>query len=213
MSLGRGRIQPIDALAEAIPFRANWRDQLPMIAAHGVILRELQRSDAASLQAHLSTREVSRFISPPPMTAQGFERFIGWAQAEREAGRYVCFAVVPQGATDAVGIFQVRPLVPSFEVAEWGFAIGDAFWGSGMFATAASRVVDFAIDTLGVRRLEARASVHNGRGTGALRKIGAVCEAVLRKGFLQNGRYQDQTLWAINADDWPAARLHAKPVH
>lgn len=181
-----------------------------MIAAHGVVLRELQGSDAASLHPHLSSREVSRFISPPPRTVRGFERFIAWTHAERAAGRYVCFAVVPQGGSAAIGIFQVRPLVPSFEIAEWGFAIGDSFWGSGIFPAAAARVVDFAIHTLGVRRLEARASVQNGRGTGALRKIGAVREAVLRKAFLQNGAYQDQLLWAITADDWQSARAPAR---
>ena len=50
-------------------------------------------------------------------------------------------------------------------------------------------VVDFAFDTLGVHRLEARAAVANGRGNGALRKIGAVQEGVLRKSFLKNGQH------------------------
>jgi hypothetical protein len=34
--------------------------------------------------------------------------------AERQAGRYVCFAVVPDGYDTAVGIFQVRQLDPMF---------------------------------------------------------------------------------------------------
>ncbi len=44
------------------------------------------------------TVEVSRFISPPPTTVEGFERFILWAQRERQAGNYACFAVVPAAA-------------------------------------------------------------------------------------------------------------------
>ena len=54
----------------------------------GITLRELRLSDAASLLALLTTEEVTRFISPPPTTIEGFERFIQWAQREREAGRY-----------------------------------------------------------------------------------------------------------------------------
>ena len=42
-----------------------------------------------------------------------------------------------------------------------------------MFMDGARMVVDFAVETLGVRRLEARAAVANGRGNGALRKLGA----------------------------------------
>ena len=52
------------------------------------------------------------------------------------------------------------------------------------------------------RRLEARAAIQNGRGNGALRKLGAVQEGILRKSFLRNGKYHDQTLWAILDEDW-----------
>ena len=79
----------------------------------------------------LTTEEVSRFISPPPTTVEGFERFITWARAERAAGRYACFAVVPQGMTTAIGLFQVRQLEPDFATAEWGFALGSEYWGIG----------------------------------------------------------------------------------
>ena len=158
-------------------------------------------SDASSLLALLTTEEVTRFISPPPTTIDGFERFIQWAQREREAGRYVCFAVVPAGYDTAVGLFQIRQLDPTFGTAEWGFALGSAFWGSGLFVSGAELMIDFAFDVIGVHRLEARAAVENGRGNGALRKIGAVQEGVLRKSFLRNGRFLDQSLWAILPED------------
>lgn len=133
---------------------------------------------------------------------EGFERFILWAHREREAGRYVCFAIVPDGDEAAVGLIQVRQLEPSFATAEWGFAIGSACWGTGIFIEGAQLVLEFTFDTLGVHRLEARASVHNGRGNGALRKLGAVPEGVLRQSFLRHGQYQDQMLWSIIDDDW-----------
>ena len=170
--------------------------------ADGITLRELRVSDAASLLTLLTTEEVTRFISPPPTTIEGFERFIQWAQHEREAGRYICFAVVPDGYDTAVGLFQVRQLDPTFGTAEWGFAIGSAFWGSGLFQAGAELVIEFAFDVIGVHRLEARAAVQNGRGNGALRKIGAVQEGILRKSFLRGGKYLDQALWAILSEDW-----------
>ena len=81
----------------------------------------------------------------------------------------------------AIGIFQVRQLEPGFATAEWGFAIGSAFWGTGMFLDGAQLVVNFAFDVIGTHRLEARAAVKNGRGNGALRKLGATQEGVLRR--------------------------------
>jgi RimJ/RimL family protein N-acetyltransferase len=75
-----------------------------------------------------------------------------------------------------------------------------------MFTDGATLIVDFAFAVLGVHRLEARASLINGRGNGALRKLGAVKEVVLRRSFLRNGEYQDQALWTILQDEWVRAR-------
>ena len=181
---------------------SDWRQALPLMAGSTVTLRELEIADAPSLFAMLTAEEVSRFISPPPTTVDGFERFINWARAERAAGRHTCFAVVPHGMSVAIGLFQVRQLEPSFASAEWGFALGSEYWGSGMFMDGARMVVNFAVETLGVRRLEARAAVANGRGNGALRKLGAVQEGVLRRSFLKNGRHLDQMLWSILSEEW-----------
>jgi RimJ/RimL family protein N-acetyltransferase len=181
---------------------SDWKQVLPVLQGTGITLRELRQSDAVSLLTLLTTDEVTRFISPPPTTIEGFERFIAWASREREAGRYLCFAVVPDGYDTAVGLFQVRQLDPMFGTAEWGFAIGSAFWGSGLFTAGAELVIDFVFEVIGVHRLEARAAVQNGRGNGALRKLGAVQEGILRKSFLRGGKYLDQALWAILQEDW-----------
>lgn len=186
----------------------DWRSGLPVLTGNTVTLRELRADDAPALFAALTSEQVARFISPPPATIEGFGRFINWAIRQREAGQYVCFAVVPQGSDTAIGIFQVRSLEPAFGTAEWGFAVASEFWGSGIFVDGAKLIIDFAFRTLRVHRLEARAAVQNGRGNGALRKLGAVQEGVLRRSFLKNGEYLDQALWTILADEW----LQAKTV-
>ena len=189
----------------------NWKAALPVMAGTTFTLRELRTEDAPSLLAMLTTEEVSRFISPPPTTVEGFERFIKWTHRERMAGQYACFAIVPQGMTTAIGIFQVRALDPTFGTAEWGFAMGSQYWGSGIFAEGARMILDFAFDVIGAQRLEARAAVANGRGNGALRKIGAVQEGLLRRSFQRNGQHHDQVLWGILADDWRLQREAQEP--
>ena len=111
----------------------------------------------------------------------------------------------------AIGIFQVRQLEPGFGTAEWGFAIGSAFWGTGMFMDGARLVIDFAFEpSARTASKRARRSL-NGRGNGALRKIGAMQEGVLRKSFLRNGEYLDQALWTILDEDWKAQRSVWRP--
>lgn len=181
--------------------KSDWQQGLPVLSGTRVVLRELRASDATSLCALLNTEEVARFISPPPTTVEGFERFIAWTHRQRTAGTYVCFAVTVQRFDTAIGIIQVRQSDHRFETAEWGFAIGSPFWGTGVFQESATLVLDFTFDTLGVRRLEARAAILNGRGTGALLKAGGVQECILRKSFFRNGQYLDQALFSILACD------------
>ena len=185
---------------------SDWRERLPVLIGPTVSLRQLSTTDAPALLALLGTEEVSRFISPPPTSVDGFARFIAWTRREQAAGRYVCYGVVPHEGDAAVGLFQVRGFEPGFAVSEWGFALGSAFWGTGMFLEAAQLVLGFTFGTLGTFRLEARAAIQNGRGQGALRKLGAVQEGVLRQSFLCRGDYVDQTLSVILADEWVQGR-------
>src|ERR671912_54153 len=138
---------------------SDWRQHLPVLHGRRVTLRELRPSDAAPLFALLSSEEVARFISPPPTTVEGFARFIAWTRRQRANGTYACFAVTLAGHDTAIGIFQVRETEPGFATAEWGFALGSPYWGTGMFLDAAKMVVTFAFDSIGTHRLEARAAV------------------------------------------------------
>jgi len=153
----------------------------------------------------LTTEEVARFITPPTTAVEGFERFIDYTLRERTLGTLACFAVVPQGLDTAIGIFQLRALYGQFSTAEWGFALGSPFWGTGLFSQAAALVMAFAFNDVGIKRLEARSMVENGRANAALRKIGARQEAVLRQSTAKNGRLHDEQLWAILEADWRQA--------
>jgi RimJ/RimL family protein N-acetyltransferase len=198
------RQNAVDSSTTSTIISSDWRDGLPMLGGATVTLRELRASDAPSLFSLLTTEEVSRFISPPPSSVDGFEKFIAWTLRQRSVGAYACFAVTIDATDTAIGIFQLRQLEPGFGTAEWGFAVGSAYWGSGVFEEGAELLLKFAFKTVGVHRLEARAAVRNGRGNGALRKVGAVQEGLLRKSFLKDGEYLDQALWTILEEDWHA---------
>ena len=153
-------VSPVPS-AQSEPRPNDWRTGLPELAGSLVTLRELRTSDAASLFTAMTNDEVTRFISPPPATVEGFERFIAWTLRQRAAGQSVSFAIVERGSDVAIGLFQVRSLDVDFATAEWGFAIGCEFWGTGMFVDGARLAIEFAFDVIGVHRLEARAAVTN----------------------------------------------------
>ena len=175
---------------------------MPCLVTDIVTVREVVPSDAPTLFELLSDPVVSEHLSVPPPSEAAFAGFIGWAQRQRTAGTAVCFGIVPNGLDQAVGIIQVRAMEPSFFVAEWGFALGAAFWSTGLFIESANLVAQFAFETLNVDRLEARAVSQNGRGQAALQKLGARPEARLSRAFRKGQRRDEQLLWTLREEDW-----------
>jgi ribosomal-protein-alanine N-acetyltransferase len=176
--------------------------RLPTLTCPGVTLRELRVEDAESLFTLLSAGPVGRFILPPPGTVERFSRFIAWTHHQQEAGRHLCFGIVPDGSDYAVGLIQVRREGPRDATAEWGFVVAQEYWGTGLFVRAAELALDFLFGTAAVHRLEARTVVANDRGNGVLRKLGAAREGILRDGLCRDGEYFDQVLWSILSTDW-----------
>lgn len=196
--------EPGAAAAVAV---ADWRVQVPVLQGARVRLREVECRDAPAIASLIAFDELTRYLGlTPPATVEAFERFIQWARQERAAGRVVCFGIVPADRTTAVGFIQLRALEPGFATGEWGFVLAAPFWGSGLFLEAAELALQFAFDTMGVHRLEARTAVNNGRGNAVLRKLGAVQEGVLRRALQHEGRYFDQVLWSILDEQWRQRR-------
>jgi ribosomal-protein-alanine N-acetyltransferase len=209
-TINQGSILPHVQRSSDAETRKLWIGSVPTLTSTGTTLRALLPSDAESLFSLLTTEPVGQFILPPPHSAEHFGRFIDWTHRQQDAGRHLCFGIVPPGEETAVGLIQVRRETADCSTAEWGFVLSERYWGTGLFMASARLVLDFLFETAGIHRLEARTIVGNGRATGALLKLGAAREGVLRRGFYRNGEYLDQILWSILPDDRrPAGRAPA----
>ena len=177
-------------------------------------LREPSPRDSEALLPLLSLDAAPPFGIDEPVCALAVKSSIERALSDRAAGIGFTYVITLNGPKKIVGLFQVRQLDPSFEGAEWECLILPSSRGSGVFLEAARLVGSFAFGTVGVHRLEARVSLANGRANGALRKLGAVQEGVLRRSLHRAGEYLDQALWSLLKEDWAehwvltAARVH-----
>jgi RimJ/RimL family protein N-acetyltransferase len=192
-----------------VPLFTDWRRQLPELSDGTVSLRELRSADAPSLAMHLHSAAVCRYIAPCPSTTASFRRFIRWTQAERRRGALACYGIVPVGTIRAVGVIQVWRVERDFSTAEWGFALAESFWGTGLFSRSAALILDLTFSHFGVYRLEARSVDINGRGNRVLEKLGAKRDGVLRGGFRDANGVRDQVMWSILAPEWQALEERA----
>lgn len=192
----------------------GWRAELPTLTARAVSLREPVPQDLGPLVDLLSTGDATRFGLDDTVTEVRIQQLIERAARDRQAGTAFTYVVITGPARTIVGLVQVRQLEPGFETAEWECTLAPSVRGSGIFLEAARLVGSFAFGTVGARRIEARVLLQNGRGNGALRKIGAVQEGILRRSVRRGDDYLDQVLWSILKDDWGDLWISTAPrVH
>jgi RimJ/RimL family protein N-acetyltransferase len=182
--------------------RPPWTVRLPTLEGSVVTLREIDQLDVQALVDALEPADLEVAFEPAPTTLDEFRRYVSWIQLQRTEGRAAGFAIVPRGARQAAGLLQIRRADLPGAVAEWGIVLASGYRGTGAASEAARLAAGFAFETLGVNRLETRASGVNAGSVRLLRKLGAVREAHLRQSFAHGSEVVDDDLWAILKSDW-----------
>ncbi len=181
---------------------SDWRTELPTLTSRLVTLREPSTSDLRPLMDLLSLADASRFGIDEPVSELAVQQFLDRARKERAAGLAITYIITISSTRAVAGLAQVRQLDLSFESAEWDCTLAPSCRGTGVFLETARLVGSFAFGSVGAHRLEARVLLQNGRANGALRKLGAVQEGVLRQSVRRGDDYLDQVLWSVLKEDW-----------
>ena len=181
---------------------SSWRTELPVMAGRLVTLREPISQDLGPLVDLLSFADATRFGMEDDVTELAVQETIERAVRDRAAGLAFTYAITLATSRALAGLLQVRQLDPGFEAAEWECTIAPSSRGSGIFLEAARLAGSFTFGSIGAHRLEARVLLRDGRANGALRKLGAVQEGVLRRSVRRGSEYYDQVLWSMLKEDW-----------
>ena len=181
---------------------STWRTELPTLAGRSVTLSEVAARDLAALVDVLSVGDATRFGNDGPISDVAVHELIDRAVGDRAAGQAFTYTITLTASRAVVGLVQVRQLDPGFEAAEWECTIVPSSRGTGVFLESARLVGSFTFGTIGTHRLEAGVLLQNGRANGALRKLGAVQEGVLRRSLRRHGEFFDQVLWSLLKEDW-----------
>jgi ribosomal-protein-alanine N-acetyltransferase len=179
----------------------GWTGRVSSLQGDLTTLREVAASDVYPLFTLFSDPAVTAYMAPPPPTPAKFAGFVEWSHEQRAQGHGICFGIVPNGMTAAVGILQVR-MDPTMSEAEWGFVLSAHFWSTGAFSDAANVVAEFAFTTMGVERLEARIALRNRRAQAAVQKLGARFESTLPSTSPLGIPRDPESVWILREPDW-----------
>jgi RimJ/RimL family protein N-acetyltransferase len=210
--------KPVASATSAVPAAASlrrWLDALPALQGVHCTLREPVAADAPALLMALGPHDLRDFAPlPATPTIAGVEALVAAAQEHRAFGSAACWAIVPADAEAPVGLVVVRALDHAFTMVSVSAVVATEFRGTGLFQDAARALLDGLFGALGVHRIEVRVDIRNARANGALRKLGATQEGVLRHAQYRDGAYRDHVLWAMVAGDWAVHRdLEPPRVH
>jgi ribosomal-protein-alanine N-acetyltransferase len=182
--------------------QGEWRQRLPVLTARTVTLREPTVMDHADVFELLSAADATRFGLEEPLTDIAVMGLLERVPHERAEAHSLTYVITLTESRTIVGLIQIRQLDFGFENAECEMSLAPLVRGTGVFVESARLIGSFLFGTVGTYRIECRVAVHNGRASGALRKLGAVEEGVLRRSLRRGGEYVDQVLWSLLREDW-----------
>lgn len=175
----------------------------PTIRLARCTLRQWHLDDVPALMKHAGNRAVQRNMYegfPHPYTERD-ARF--WAGGGWRTAGY-SWAIDIDG--EAVGGCGISPDARPFSCsAEFGYWLGEPFWGHGIATEVAGALADFALKLRGVTRVVATVHTHNMPSMRVLEKNGFVREGLMAASALKDGKPIDRLLYAkVRADrSWP----------
>jgi RimJ/RimL family protein N-acetyltransferase len=176
---------------------------LPIINATRVSLRGITSDDIDALYRIFSHPEVMRYWSTPPLADRnaavellreihdGFQRRI-----------LLKWGIALRGDDELIGTATL--FHPDFNNgrAEIGYSLNRAHWGNGYINEALNALLEYAFNTLDLRRIEADVDPRNAASIRTLERLGFQQEGYLRERWHVNGEIQDALFYGLLRSEW-----------
>jgi RimJ/RimL family protein N-acetyltransferase len=169
-----------------------------------VYLRPLEEEDLHRLYRWINDPEVSVFLDqtfPLPLAYEA--EFLKKSMTRPAFPTDIIFAICLNEDNRQIGNMGLHRIRYDHGTAGTGSFIGEKeLWGQGYGYDAKMILLDFAFNTLRLRKITAGAKAFNQRSLGFNAKCGYKEEGRLRAQFLVNGEYVDDVITAVFREDW-----------
>ena len=159
------------------------------------VLRPWQADDVANLIANANNRKVWRNLTesfPHTYNKRDAEQ---WIEIATDSGRSVHFAITLAGqAVGGVGAIAGQGIAE--RTAQFGYWLGDAYWGNGIATAVAAAFVNYLEGQRAFARLEAPVFAWNPASMRVLEKVGFHREGILRNSVSKDGELIDSVMYA-----------------
>lgn len=185
------------------PTAANPPTGIPRLHGDRVALRGFREDDLDDFYVVHSDPAVMRYWSFPAWTdiSQATEYFAS-ARSGCDPERLLCWATTLSNTDQVIGGVTLFAINHAQGRAEIGYALGSAHWSHGYAQEALSLALDFAFDTLGLRRIEADIDPRNTSSCKLAERLGFAREGLLRERWKIADEICDTAMYGLLAKDW-----------
>ena len=174
------------------------------LKGHRVILRPIMESDLPTIVRWINDPRVRQYIKTIfPVTEAGEREWL--ASLAKKSDKDVVVAIEVDGK--AIGNMGIHRINWKDRTATTGAIIGEVeYWGKGYGTDAKMVLLDYAFNTLNLRKLMSHVYAFNERSLAYSLRCGYKVEARLRKQRFVNGRYYDEIILGLFKKDWLKAK-------
>lgn len=155
----------------------------------------------------LNDPEVNRFLDVR-FVHQTYETVLEFVRAFHGDVEKYMWGIYPNHSSEPVGTITLYNINRNHGTGGIGLMIGESeYQGKGASTEAMGLLLEFAFETLGLRRATGGSYSLNHGVNFTLKRLGFSLEGNLRKALLTSpGTYTDEFRWGILADEWRATR-------
>lgn len=168
-----------------------------------LILRRFTENDAqAMFDTWASDVRVTRYMTWEPHTSVEVTKQLLklWCEAYQDDR---CYRWAIELGGKLIGNIDVVRLGERSEQALLGYCMGYDYWNRGLMTEAASAVIEYLFQQIGMNRITIRHAVKNPASGRVAQKCGMIKEGVKRQDFKANsGEFLDVAEYAILRSEW-----------
>lgn len=160
-------------------------------------LREFVAKDHEAVHRYASDPEVTLYMEWGPNDLQATKVFLD--EADRSASRYprsrYALAVVRRDRNELIGSVELQVASEQSGQGTLGYVLARSSWGHGYATEAATALLRYGFDELGLQTISATCDPENTSSAAVLQKIGMRQERYLHHHVYARGEWRDRLLF------------------
>jgi RimJ/RimL family protein N-acetyltransferase len=169
------------------------------------LLRPLQNSDFENLLPFaINEPDTWNYSLVSAKGAGGMHSYLDAALKAKTEGKEYPFIVYDKKTGQYAGCTRFYDIQAQFETLQLGYTwYGEQFRGTGLNKHCKFLLLQFAFETLDMKRVEFRADARNERSIAAMKSLGCTVEGILRSHApLEDGTRRDSIVLSILQHEW-----------